>query len=373
MSCVQGDLFWALPARFVFFSAFCSAPVEAANPIQLENLRPGTAAWQLTQPAEYGEIEGYASLTSVNRGGQISFFVNTAEPFYTIDIYRMGWYGGAGARLVRGGITRKGIQQSIPSPDPLTGLIECNWTDPYVLITSNPADPSDWLSGIYLAKLTAGVSGKQSYIIFAVREDDRPSDYLVQSSVTTYQAYNNWGGKSLYQFNSVGSPARKVSFNRPYVGSENPLAARGNGAGDFLTNNSVPPKDPASPAGWEYNMVRWLEREGYDVTYSTNIDTHANPMLLALHKAWLSIGHDEYWSWEMRANIERARDRNVGLAFFSGNTCYWQIRLEPSPTTGEPNRTIVAYKDEALREDPYALDADPTNDHFITSRWREPP
>lgn len=348
-------------------------PAEAANLIQLENLRPGTTDWQLTQPAEYGEIEGYASLTSVNRGDPISLFVNTAEPFYVIDIYRMGWYGGAGARLVRGGITRKGTRQPIPSPDPMTGLIECNWTDPYVLITRDSTDPNDWLSGIYLAKLTAGTSGKQSYIIFVVREDDRASDYLVQSSVTTYQAYNNWGGKSLYQFNSVGRPARKVSFNRPYASSENPLAARGNGAGDFLTNTSVPPKDPASPAGWEYNMVRWLEREGYDVTYSTNIDTHANPRLLVSHKAWLSIGHDEYWSWEMRANVEQARDRKIGLAFFSGNTCYWQIRLEPSPTTGEPNRTIVAYKDEALQEDPYALDADPLNDHLITGRWRESP
>src|SRR5690348_6729637 len=241
----------------------------AATRIELENARPGTSAWQLTNPAEFGEIEGYASLTSVQRGRQVKLFVNTTDASYSIDVYRMGWYGGAGARLVLGSVHRSGTHQQIPEPDPETGLIECDWTDPYVLTTANPADPTDWLSGIYLAKLTTA-GGKQSYIIFVVREEERASEYLFQSSVTTFQAYNNWGGKSLYQFNSVGRLARKVSFNRPYAPSENPIAAFGSGAGEFLTNNS--PGDRISSAGWEYNLVRWLEREGYDVTYSTNID-----------------------------------------------------------------------------------------------------
>lgn len=345
----------------------------AATRVQLENARSGTAAWQLTNPAEYGEIEGYASLTSVQRGRQIRLFVNTTEAFYSIDIYRMGWYGGAGARLVIGPIERPGMPQPIPEPDPETGLIECDWTDPYLVTTANPADPTDWLSGIYLAKLTTA-SGKQSYIIFVVREDERTSEYLFQSSTTTFQAYNNWGGKSLYQFNSVGRAARKVSFNRPYAPSENPIAAFGSGAGEFLTNNS--PGDRISSAGWEYNMVRWLEREGYDVTYSTNIDTHADPDLLKHHRGWLSVGHDEYWSWEMRQHVEQARDRHVNLAFFSANVCFWQIRFEPSLITHDPYRTIVSYKedpDDERHEDPYILDRDPTNDHLVTSRWRRVP
>ena len=346
---------------------------HASTPIEVENARAGSSAWQLSNPAEYGEVEGYASLTSVNRGKAIELFVNTRDSSYTIDVYRMGWYGGAGARLVIGPIARSGTVQAIPDPDPETGLIECRWTDPYVLRTANPLDPSDWLSGIYLAKLTTN-SGKQGYIIFVVREDERPSDFLYQSSVTTFQAYNNWGGKSLYQFNSVGRAARKVSFNRPYAPSENPLAAFGGGAGEFLTNNS--PGDRVSSAGWEYNMVRWLEREGYDVTYSTNIDTHADPALLPRHRGWLSVGHDEYWSWEMRHHVEQARDQGVSLAFFSANVCFWQIRFEPSHITGDPHRTIVSYKedpDDELHEDPYVLDHDPTNDHLVTSRWRRAP
>jgi hypothetical protein len=354
-------------------AALWTTTAHAGNPIQRENARPGTTEWQLTNPAVLQEIEGYASLTSVEKGRPIHLYVNTQDDSYRMDVYRMGWYGGAGGRLILGGIIRKGIRQAMPVADPETGLIECRWTDPYALTTDNPHDKTDWLSGVYLVKLTARPSGKQGYIIFVVREDTRQSDYLFQSSVTTYQAYNNWGGQSLYGFNSVGRPARKVSFNRPYLMSENPVAASGNGAGEFLANLSVPPSDPPSPAGWEYNMVRWLEREGYDVTYSTNIDTHADPSLLENHKAWLSVGHDEYWSWEMRTQIERARDRQIGLGFFSANTCYWQIRLEASPITGGANRTIVAYKDQALSEDPYAVDADPSNDHLITGRWREPP
>ena len=345
----------------------------ASTRIAIENARPGTLAWQLTNPAEFGEIEGYASLTSVERGRQVKLFVNTIEPSYSIDVYRMGWYGGAGARLVVGAIQRKGTAQPIPEPDPETGLIECDWTDPYLLITANPADPTDWLSGIYLAKLTTA-GGKQSYIIFVVREEERASDYLFQSSVTTFQAYNNWGGKSLYQFNSVGRLARKVSFNRPYAPSENPAAAFGSGAGEFLTNNS--PGDRISSAAWEYNMLRWLEREGYDVTYSTNIDTHADASLLTRHRGWLSVGHDEYWSWEMREHVEQARDRHVNLAFFSANVCFWQIRLESSLLTQDPYRTIVSYRedtDDERHEDPYVLDRDPTNDRLATSRWRQAP
>ncbi|MGH7233039.1 MAG: N,N-dimethylformamidase beta subunit family domain-containing protein [Nitrospiraceae bacterium] len=337
---------------------------HAATPVQIENERPGTTAWQLSNPADSLEIEGYASLTSVNRGGQISFFVNTSDPGFTIDIYRMGWYGGDGARLVKGGITGPGVRQPMPEPDPLTGLIECDWAESVTITTSNPEDDTDWLSGVYLAKLTGGISGKQSYIMFVVRDDERGSDYLFQSSVTTFQAYNNWGGKSLYQFNTVGPPARKVSFNRPYAPSENPQAAYGNGAADFLTGMGM-------QAGWEYNMVRWLERNGYDVTYSTNIDTHGDPTFWKGRKAWLSVGHDEYWSWEMREHVEQARDRGVGLGFFSGNVCYWQIRLETSSVTAQPYRTMVAYK--TVEDDPYAIDDDPGNDQRVTTRWREAP
>jgi hypothetical protein len=347
----------------IFFGQTLAAP---ANPTQTENSRPGSSNWALSNPATNHEIEGYASLTSVASGGQISLFVNTADPTYTMDIFRMGWYNGAGARLVMGGISLPGIRQPAPIPAPTTGLIECNWSNPYLLTIPAGSDP--WPSGVYLVKLTASVSGRQSYIIFVVRDDARHSNFLVQTSVTTYQAYNNWGGKSLYDFNSTNGPARKVSFNRPYALGSQIQSGVGIGAGHFLTNAA--PVQYTVPAGWEYNMVRFLEREGYDVTYCTDLDTHENPSLLLSHKGFLVVGHDEYWSWQQRANVEAARDQRVNLGFFGGNICYWQIRFEPSLITGAANRTQVAYKEVAPAQDPFALDSDPANDRFITTYWR---
>lgn len=353
--------------------AFLSVPpAHAASPITLENARPGQTDWVLTDPADH-EVEGYASATSINRGEQLRLYIHSTDPAVTIAIYRMGWYGGNGARLMRGGIVIPGVRQPMPTADPVTGLIECDWQVSYTLHTSTN-DPQDWLSGIYLAKLTGSTSGKQSYIIFVVREDDRPADILFQSSVTTYQAYNNWGGKSTYPSNSQDERwARKVSFNRPYGRSQHPRGGSGTGAGEFLTAMSIHPTRAISTAGWEYNMVRWLERQGYDVTYSTDIDTHSRADFWKGHRAWLSVGHDEYWSVDMRHHVEAARDQGLGLGFFSANTCYWQIRLEPSSRTGEANRTMVSYKEVAQQEDPLALDGEPSNDHLITVQWREPP
>src|SRR5436309_1674001 len=162
-----------------------------ANPIQAENNNPGTSSWQLTNPALNREIEGYASLTSVPRGGQINLYVNTSSPRYTLDIYRMGWYGGLGGREILGPTTFPGTTQTIPSPDPQTGLIECNWINPVAVnIGYDASDRTVWCSGVYLAKLTTSDTGKQAYIMFVVRDDARASSVLLQSTVNTFQAYN---------------------------------------------------------------------------------------------------------------------------------------------------------------------------------------
>jgi hypothetical protein len=171
---------------------------------------------------------------------------------------------------------------------------------------------------------------------------------LFQSSVTTYHAYNDWGGSSLYTV----PRAFKVSFNRPYAVT----VAMAAGSGYFLY--------------WEYNLLRFLEREGYDVTYNTNLDTHLNGAGLLQHKAFLSVGHDEYWSWQMRENVTAARDAGVNLGFFGANCCYWQIRFEPSPVTGINNRTIVCYKTDAIAKDPYATGP---QSYLTTVNWRNPP
>ncbi len=293
-----------------------------ANPIVTENARPGAASWQLADPAVSHEVEGYASLTSVTRGGRILFYVRTTDASYTIQIFRLGWYAGLGGRALTQAVSRASQPQPGCPMDPTTGMVECDWTDPYAFDVPAAADPSDWASGLYVAHVTGDQSGKDVLLHFVVRDDARSSDYLMQSSVTTREAYNTWGGKSLYDFNSVGGRAHQVSFNRPY--------------------------DTQNVDNREVSMVRFLEREGYDVAYATSLDTHESGGQLLRHRAFLSVAHDEYWSSQMRTNVEAARSAGVHLAFFSADVCYWQMRLQASPVSGANDRTMVCYKDASL-------------------------
>jgi len=208
-----------------------------------------------------------------------------------------------------------------------------------------------------------------------VRDDNRTPNILFQLPVTTYQAYNFWGGKSLYKWGSgsiekwgskMGKRAAKVSFLRPYIGSPNTKAAYGVGAGEFLCN--IQPinthKYPISSAGWDYNMVRWLEKNGYDVAYITNLDTHKNTPQLQKTKLFMVHGHDEYWSGAMRKNVEDRRDKGKPIAFFSSNTMFWQIRIEASQKTAFEDSTMVCYKDHNL---------DPIKDKNCTVHFRKFP
>lgn len=336
---------------------FCSglAADSPLNLIQKENRQTGTTSWQLTNPAAHREIEGYASLTSVPVGGNINLFVNTNDATYTLTVYRTGWYQGKGARLVLGPQVLPGVQQVTPTPDPITGVFECMWTHPFTIHV-----PSSWLSGIFLVKLHGNTSGKESYIIFTVR-DSRTAALVFQQSVLTYHAYNPWPGNpvdgyigaSLYEFETssdlAGLPgyhvyppqtasvqANAVSLDRPYgVGGSDPTddpMSFGVGAGDFLHN--------VAPAAMEFDMVRWLEHEGYDVTYITDVDTHEDVNRLLRAKGYLSVGHNEYWTDDMQSHVVQARDQGVGLGFFGANYMYWQVQLLPD-SSGVPNRTLA--------------------------------
>jgi hypothetical protein len=330
-------------------SSSAQAQTPPDNPTLRENAKPGTTDWELADPAFNREIEGYASLTSVARGGSISFFVSTTARTYTLEIFRLGWYNGAGGRRMTSAVSKTGLKQATPAPSASTGLIECRWSSQITYSIPRTADSTNWASGFYVAKLTAR-GGKQSYIPFVVRDDDRKAKYLFQASVTTWQAYNAWGGKSLYAFSSTnGQRAYKVSFNRPYDS--------GYGTGDLINDWS----------GWELNTLRFLEREGYDVTYCTNLDTHEKATLLNRAKSFLSVGHDEYWSRAIRDNVEAGRNRGTHLGFFTANAAYWQVRFE-NAYNGAANRTLVCYKEAAL--DPFYSNAAKRSQTTVT--WRDP-
>jgi len=320
--------------------------LAADNPVVAENALPGSTGWRLgslVADDTGGQIKGYASATSVNQNATITLYVsvNPAQT-YSIDIYRIGWYSGLGGRLRLHQSGLAGSAQQACPADPTTGLIACHWTPSYSLTV-----PADWTSGVYLVMLTNAL-GYESYIPFVVN-DGRPAAFLYQQSVATDQAYNNYPddrltGKSLYTFNSygvntvAGDPrAVKVSFDRPYAG---------NGARMFLS--------------WEIQLVRWLEQSGYDVTYSTDLDTHANGGQLLRSKAFLVGGHDEYWSLEMYNAATAARDAGVNLAFFGADVLGWQVRFEPSDT-GVANRVEVCYKNAAI---------DPVQGPTTTVQWR---
>lgn len=320
--------------------------VAMANPITSENKLPGDPAWELTNPAFHREIEGYANQTSVQAGNSITFFVSTDDPQTSMSIYRVGWYGGVGGRKVWGPFIANTSRQATPIPD-ANGLIDANWSPSAVAqVPYLPAgNPGAWTSGFYVCKLTGLTTGYQAYIPFVVREPGRRSDFLFNSGVLTYAAYDFWGGTCFYS-----TPrAVKISLNRPYQ--------RSYGAGDFLN--------------WEVQMVRFLEREGYDVTYQTDIDLHHARNFSAYHKALLFVGHDEYWTNEMRTWTEYSKIFGMSIGNFAANTCYWQVRLE-SDANGNADRTVVGYKYDADTTDPYASQPGQYYKSRITTTWRDP-
>ena len=174
--------------------------------------------------------------------------------------------------------------------------------------------PATAVSGVYFALLTRPDNGNQSHITFIVRSDSSHSDIVFQTSDTSWQAYNTYGGSDLYEGGKNGR-AYKLSYNRP-VSTRDGIGGR-----DFYFSN-------------EYPLVRFLEKNGYDVSYISGVDTDRNGAGLLNHKVFLSVGHDEYWSGAQRANVEAARDAGVNLQFLSGNEMYWRTRLEPSPVDG---------------------------------------
>jgi len=299
------------------------------NRIAEENQRPGTRDWMLQNtridPATKYRcpwIEGYCSRTSVSAGEKISFHVSTnpASPF-TLDIYRMGYYGGAGGRHM----VTLGPYHGAVQPDPPVGpkrLRECKWDPAASLVI-----PQDWVSGVYVGKLTAEREKLQSYVIFIVR-DQRRADFLFQCSDTTWQAYNRWpsqfslyddGKKQWYWGGGVD-----ISFDRPYGKYCQILdAPLSTGSGEWFL--------------WEFPLAYWLESKGYDVSYISNIDTHADPKGLLRGKGFISTGHDEYYSIEMFNHLQGAIRDGLNVAFFSGNTCCGRINLRPS-SGGTANR-----------------------------------
>jgi len=331
-------------------------PVRAAA-VFVENSLPGHAG-VLMQPHGIG-ISAYAVPTSVDIEGIVSFAVSTVSPTYSIDIYRVGWYGGAQGRSVWSVQNLEGHNQGVWLPktfgvtdcptcryDDRTGLFEPHWATTYSLHI-----PLSWISGNYLARFTTP-AGDISFAWFVVRNDHRYSEILAIMPLNTYQAYNNWGGKSLYPSNSFGpatmqigqfaGAATQVSLERPYANWS---------PGDIRH---------------DFQTVAFLERYGYDVTYATSVDLDRDPGLLQNHAILISVGHDEYWSRTMRDGVESARDKGISLIFFGGNDVFWQVRYGGSAENSE-RTVLICYRSASL--DPVAK----SHPYDATVHFSDPP
>ncbi|HEX7861432.1 MAG TPA: N,N-dimethylformamidase beta subunit family domain-containing protein [Verrucomicrobiae bacterium] len=347
-------------ALFVMVALHSSEGAERSKVITVENAKVGTTDWVITkikkgtrppkfepdnEPYEKGwrhrkELEGYVSHTSIRAGETLKVYVSTDPAIeFKFDLYRLGYYGGKGARLVKSFGNFQGVAQPIPR-DGERNVRECKWTE-----TTSFEIPKDWVSGVYLGKLAGVDSDAESYVIFIVK-DDRPADLIFQCSDMTWLSYNRWPQwRSLYDNDgepwgaSNGRLGYDVSFDRPYamywngfpLGFE-PLTL---GSGEFLMI--------------EFPLAFWLEKEGYDVTYISNVDTHAEGKGLLRAKGWVSVGHDEYWTQEMFDNVMAARDGGVSLAFLSGNSVSGRVTLSAS-SDGVPNRIMRragGFRDEA--------------------------
>ena len=316
-----------------------ASSVARPDLITSENAKPGTREWLLTKtktvPGKINrnlfngrcrEIEGYCSANSVRPGETLKIMVsaNPATDFQ-LEIFRTGYYGGLGARLMKTFESLRARTQSDP-PIGENYVRECQW-EPTIELEI----PETWPSGVYLGKMTASQSGVQSYVVFIVR-DDRPCDFLFQCSDLTWSAYNRWPmDYSIYtehqDWKSIGVPSGTVSFNRPYGLFTHPVnrLKKSGGSGEYLP--------------WEFPLAYWMEKRGYDVSYISNVDTHTDPQGLLRAKGFISVGHDEYWSLEMYNNAIKARDAGVSLAFFGGNSVLCVVPMLPS-SDGAPNRNI---------------------------------
>ena len=374
----------------------CAAP---ANKIIAENCKPGNPSteWDINGWGD-PSIQGFATDISYNLGQTAEFKIQTPSNRYRVDIYRMGYYGGLGARLVGT------VRPSAPLPqvqpacleDWSVRLYDCgNWA-----VSASWAIPADATSGVHVARLVRedappvgwrvdnapGSGGKPeamphaygalgmgknenalkepraSHIIFIVRDDTSKADVVMQTSDPTWQAYNTYGlGSSYNGLTATGASggrvarANKVSFNRPFLN-------RTSGSVNQFFNA-------------EYALARWLERNGYDTTYFAGVDTDRRGELLTNHKLYISIGHDEYWSGGARKNVEAARDTGVNLAFMSGNEVFWKTRYENSIDGSKtPYRTLVVYKETHSNDTPTnelqpGKSIDPTD--IWTGTWRE--
>jgi hypothetical protein len=305
-----------------------------------ENSMPGDRRWRISHRGAPSSIGGYPGQASVLTGESFPLFVSTTSRDYTVTAFRMGWYGGAGARKVWRSGTIRGGRQRTATRTGITNMVQTDW-DPAIEV---PTD--DWPAGSYLLRLDAH-SGAQRYVPVTVRSASTAGKVVIKNSVSTWQAYNTWGGYDLYNgpggTADYGNRSLAVSLDRPFDEDGAPLFGV-----------------------YERNVIELAERMGLPLAYVTSMDIASQPDLLSRASALISLGHDEYWSPPERTYVTAARNAGVNIAFLGANAMFRRTRL--ASTSLGINRMIICYKTSYLDDPMYGRD-----DALVTSDWREPP
>lgn len=301
-------------------AASTAATAEATQKaLEAEAAKPGTTSWRVQSWALPAELGGFTSTSSVKPGDTLQLHVRSTHPQVHVTAYRTGFYGGTGATTV--------FQQVVtalpPGPATLLRPATRTWTADWP--ESTKISTKGWTPGHYLFLLSA--AGKQTLVPFTVLSPSFVGKVVLLTENTTWQAYNAYGGASLYH----GSNGARST--RAYVVSHDRPLDYGLGSGDFYGN--------------ELPLIRLADQLKLPLAFATNTDLEAAPGLLDGAKAIVSLGHDEYWSTKMRAQLLQARDKTgTNLAFLGANAIYRHIRLEP--LNGRPNRLEVGYKSASL-------------------------
>lgn len=303
-----------------------------ANWVEVENAKPGDAGWNIStsQTAPEGTLDGYADAASVRPGDSVTLRIRSTRGPVTVTAYRLGWYAGAGGRQVWKSPAVAAVEQPATPHVAADGMVTADWTPSTIVSTTG------WPEGTYVLRLDAG--GKAKAVPLTVRSGEVTDRIVVVNAVSTYQAYNKWGGASLYlgPDDTFGTRSPRVSFDRPYDG---------NGAPVLFKN--------------EVDAIQWIEKQGADLGYLTSLDLDTDdPGVLAGARGLISLGHDEYWSPAMRHTVEAARDAGTNLAFLGANAVYWRVRFDAS------HRVMTGTKDAGL---------DPGKGAATTVMWRSRP
>lgn len=295
-----------------------------------------TKAWFIPTAKRPPEnvLGAYASQGSVLSGEAIDLHVSTVEPNYRTEVFRIGDYDGKG-----GG--RVGVQGPFPGKHHLPAKEDSRSkaTAAYWPV-SGQIDTAGWEPGFYLVHVIAG-KNKIDFPVM-VRSENATGKVAYVSTATTWQAYNQWGGRSLYKGPDGNFDTRsfEVSLDRPF---------------GLMGRNKY--------MGYDIPMVRVADGSDADIAWFTNIDVALDPSLLEGAAAVFTSGHDEYWPVPYRDAMTKARDAGSNIAIMGANTCYWRVRLKDSET-GD-GRRVVCYKSSEL---------DPVKDaKDTTARWRDNP